>query len=357
MKSGTKLLILTPGFAADEFDSTSIPSLQLYLNNFHCQYPGVSIQIVSFHYPFSCFDYVWKEINVHAAGGEGRRLLKPFLWLSILKYLFKLKKERGIDIIHSFWLTDTTLIGLIFSKLTGVPIVATAMGLDVTRTNKYLWLIRLFRPDPVTISGFQAKSLSEFLHIKQYKVISFGTDNSRVKDNNSVRNIDILAAGSLNYTKNYIQFIQIVNYLVKRFPNLICAIAGEGNKRESIEKSIASEGLENHIKLLGELAHERVIEKMQECRILLHTSLFEGQGLVLTEALASGAYVVCYPVGIAFDIKHEKLLTCNSKEEMETNIISILNNQQPDYRPVIITDISETSKEYYSIYNALLTAI
>lgn len=357
MKSGTKLVILTPGFAADEFDSTSIPSLQLFLHNFHTQYPEIGIQIVSFHYPFACSDYVWKEIKVHAAGGGGRRLLKPLLWLRILKYLFKLKKEEGIDIIHSFWLTETALTGLIFSKLTGIPIVATAMGRDVTRKNKYLWLIRLFKPEPITLSGFQAKFLSENLNTKKNKVIPFGMDNSWIKERKVERNIDILAVGSLNFGKNYVQFIEIADYLVRRFSGLNCSIAGEGNERKSIEKSIAFLSLENNINLLGELAYEKVIEKMQECKILLHTSIFEGQGLIIAEALAAGAYVVCHPVGIAFDIKHEKLFTCSSKEEMETNIISILNNKQPDYKPVIITDIAETCKEYYKIYNASLTAI
>jgi glycosyltransferase involved in cell wall biosynthesis len=97
-----------------------------------------------------------------------------------------------------------------------------------------------------------------------------------------------------------------------------------------------------------------VIEKMQECKILLHTSLFEGQGLVITEALAAGAYVVCHPVGIAFDIKHEKLLSVNSIEEMETSIISILETKQPDYRQAIVPDITQTCKEYYAIYNTSL---
>ncbi len=355
MKSGIKLVILTPGFSADEFDTTSIPSLQLYLFNLHLQYPEIGIQIVTFHYPFSCYDYVWKELKVHSAGGANVRILKPFLWLRILKYLFKLKREQGIDIIHSFWLTETTLIGLIFCKLTGIPIVATAMGHDATRKNRYLLLIRFFNFDPITLSGFQAKSLSEILNIKQNKVISFGVDDSRIKEREIVRNIDILAVGSLNYIKNYAQFIQIVSYLAKRFPDLICAIAGEGNERESLEKSIIFERLENHINLLGELAYDKVIGKMQECKILLHTSSFEGQGLVITEALAAGAYVVCYPVGIAFDINHEKLFTGNSIEEMETNIISILNMEHPDYRSVIITNITETCKEYYAIYNASLT--
>jgi 1,2-diacylglycerol 3-alpha-glucosyltransferase len=310
---------------------------------------------VSFHYPFSRFDYVWKEIKIHAAGGAGGRILKPLLWLRILKYLYKLKREQGIDIIHSFWLTDTTLIGLIFSKLTGIPIVATAMGRDATRKNRYLWLIRFFNLDPVTISGFQAKSLSEILNIKQKRVISFGIDCSWIKERKVVRNIDILAVGSLNYTKNYIQFIQIVRFLVKHFPGLNCAITGEGTERESIEKSITFAGLENHINLLGELAYGKVIERMQESKILLHTSLFEGQALVITEALAAGAYVVCHPVGIAFDIKHEKLLIGDSKEEMEKKIISILNNKHPDYTPVKIIDITDTCRKYYSIYNASLT--
>lgn len=356
MKSGTKLVILTPGFAADELDTTSIPSLQLFLYNLHRQYPEIEIQIVTFHYPFTCYDYVWKGLHVHAAGGAGSKILKPILWIRILKYLFKLKKERGIDIIHSFWLTDITLIGLIFSKLVGTPIVATAMGQDSLKQNKYLRLIRFFSINPITLSGFQANSLKEILNNRILKVIPFGIDSSQMLQSKVERNIDILAVGSLNKTKNYVDFIQIVNSLVKRIPGLNCGIIGKGNELESIVKSINFEGLENHIILHGELPYGKVIEKMQESKILLHTSRFEGQGLIITEALASGAYVVCFPVGIASDLIHEKLVTGNSKEELEQHILSILSMQEQDFTPVIYRTIQQTCWEYYAIYKATITA-
>jgi 1,2-diacylglycerol 3-alpha-glucosyltransferase len=357
MKSKIKLVILTPGFAANEEDSTAIPSLQLYLGNLHKLYPEFNIRILTFHYPKGLSYYKWKDIPVYAAGGAGWKPFKIFLWIKILIHLFRLKKKQGIDIVHAFWLSDTALVGLLFCRLTGVRFLATAMGQDVKKQNNYLHLIRLFNPYIVTISGFQARFLSESLRKKPKAIIPFGVDPSIIHPGPSERNIDILAVGSLNRIKNYPEFIGIISSLSESIPGLKCAIIGEGKEREQIEKLIAGFRLNKTIKLYGSLPYEKVIRKMEESRILLHNSRFEGQGLVLTEALAAGAYVVCYPVGTAGELHHEKLLSGNSPDELKRHICNILNNVNPNHNPFIFSSIKDTCNRYREIYFTLVNGI
>jgi glycosyltransferase involved in cell wall biosynthesis len=137
-------------------------------------------------------------------------------------------------------------------------------------------------------------------------------------------------------------------------PVLNCGIIGDGDKRKNIEGMIQDLNLDNHVTLFGSLPYVQVIEIMHSSKILLHTSLFEGQGLVFTEALAAGAYVVSYPVGITCNIASKKVKTGKTKEALTQHVINILSDKDPDYLPEIFFTNENTCKEYMENYNALL---
>jgi glycosyltransferase involved in cell wall biosynthesis len=353
MKSEIKLVILAPGFATDENDSTAFPALQLFLANLHSLYPETAIRLVTFFYPFRRGNYNWKGIDVYAAGGFWRKPMKFFFWIRMLFYLLRLKREEGIDIIHTFWLSDTTLIGLFFGWMTGIPVITTAMGQDVKKQNRYLWLIRLFKPVIITISDLQSNILLE-TGTTPLKMIPFGIDLSYYRHEQDQRGIDILAAGSLNKIKNHIQFVEIIRSLAAEFPGLKCGIAGDGKEREEIKRFIHTNKLEKQIVLFGQLPYNKVIEKMRQSKILLHTSSYEGQGLVLTEALAAGAYVVCYPVGTAWNRADKKLRTGTTNQELRQHLIDILMDPNQDFSPEIFYNIEDTCSEYNEIYHTFV---
>ena len=137
MKSPINIVLLTPGFAADEMDTTAIPSLQLYTQCLTSQHTELNLQILAFQYPYHSGKYTWKGIPVYSAAGKGYKWNRIFTWIKILWVLKRIHKSSGIDLVHAFWLTEATFIGLIFCRLTGVPFLATAMGQDVTKKNKY----------------------------------------------------------------------------------------------------------------------------------------------------------------------------------------------------------------------------
>lgn len=353
MRLPINIVILTPGFAADEKDTTTIPSLQLYTKSLSSLHPGMNLQVITFHYPSHPGKYTWNGIEVYSFAGKGRKRNKLFLWIKILILLYRLRKSTGIDIVHSFWLTETVFIGLLFCRLTGTGFIATAMGQDVTTKNKYLRILRLFSFNLTMISEFQSRYLKPFGKSNIFKVVPFGVDTSYYQGLTIERTIDILGVGSLNSIKNYDHFIEIIELLVSRFPGIRCKIIGAGSERNHLEQAITEKGLGKNIYLTGSLSYEKVIKEMYSGKILLHTSKFEGQGLVITEALAAGLYVVSYPVGIATSLSSKKLMTGMTREDLAGHLIKFLQLPDPDFTPEIHFTIGDTCREYLSIYQAL----
>ena len=352
MKSVNNIVFLTPGFSSDENDTTAIPSLQLLFRNFKLLYPDLMINIVSFQYPFESKNYQWYGIPVFAAGGHNGKLNRLSTWFRILQILFQLRRSQKIDLVHAFWLTETSFIGLLFSRLTNTRFITTSMGQDVKKSNRYLRFLRLFRFEVFPISGFQKDHLSGFKNLKVREPIPFGVDPSYYNGIHPLRTIDILGVGSLNEIKNYPDFIEIIETVAMNFPTIQVRIIGEGIMRPEMEKMIRNKGLKKTITLMGELPYGMTIKTMQSAKILLHTSTFEGQALVITEALAAGLYVVTYPVGIATTLQSKKLMTGQTKSELIDRLLRILQNSVKEYQSEISITMAETCQNYFRIYQS-----
>jgi glycosyltransferase involved in cell wall biosynthesis len=353
MRSINKLVILVPGFATDEQETTAFPSLQLFLNNLLKEYPGIKISVIAFHYPFAERHYNWKGMDVYSAGGNKWKTGKLRTWYRVLKHLFRIRKTSGIDIVHAFWLADTALIGIFFRFITGTPLLLTAMGQDVKSQNRYLKVLPLKNVSVTFLSGFQL-DYNPSLSLKcKSRIIPFGIDPEFHNEQLSARTTDIIGVGSLNAIKNYPDFIDIVHAVSNVIPHLRCRIVGKGSELKRIKDLLLETKTAEIITLTGELQYEQAIREMSGAKILLHTSVFEGQGLVITEALASGAYVVSYPIGIAKDLKCKKLIVAETKAELIKTLISILQKEDPDYSGEVFYTIRETCKSYMEIYNTI----
>ena len=352
-KSTIDLVVLTPGFAADENDTTNIPSLQLYLKCLKSNYPAINIQIITFHYPIKRGCYNWNGIKVYAMGGHKTKIGMISIWFKALVQLMHLKRKSGVDVVHAFWLIDTMFIGFLFRFFTRTPLVVTAMGQDVKKENRYLKWLLIFKTDLIFLSQFQAGYNPGLSLHRSFKIIPFGVDPAFYDQSLNNRSTDILGVGSLNTIKNYSDFIDIIRCVAQVIPGLRCRIIGEGTERLNIEQLISQYKLEKTITLVGEIAFEKVALEMKTCKVLLHTSLFESQGLIFTEALASGAHVVSYPVGITKELNSKKVFTGESKNQLFSLLFDILQKKEPDYSSEILYTINKSCMQYNNIYSNL----
>ncbi len=350
MKSPINIVFLTPGFPADEKDTTVIPSLQLYFMDLKKFHPEVRFRIIAFHYPFRSGTYEWNGIPVYAAGGRGRKILKIYTWFKILALLVKLKIRKQADLIHSFWLNDTTLVGLIFRSMTGVPLIATAMGQDVLPGNRYLNLARKFHFNLVPISLFQSRFLRRPGNINIMNFIPFGIEPSFYNLDHQQRTTDVLGVGSINPIKDWPCFINVIKIVVRHLPELRCRIVGDGPESKRLILLISENGLEGNITLTGRLPYKEVQQEMLTSHIFLHTASFEGQGLVITEALAAGMFVVARPAGMAADLVSNKLRTGRNAEELAARVLDLLGPEQKDFKGELPFTVNDTTREYLKHY-------
>ena len=100
----------------------------------------------------------------------------------------------------------------------------------------------------------------------------------------------ILAAGRLTRQKNQILLIKLMSNLVKKDPDIILIILGDGEKKELIKREIKKEELEKNIKLIG--YKNNIFKYLKNCKCFISTSLWEDPGFVMIEAAATNCFVI-----------------------------------------------------------------
>ena len=87
---------------------------------------------------------------------------------------------------------------------------------------------------------------------------------------------------------------------------------------------------------------------MQQAKILLHPSSYEGFSTVLLEALDAGAHVIsfCYP----FDKPVPHWYVVNSRDEMTARAIQILLDPNTEYKPVLLHSMDDSARAFMNLF-------
>jgi glycosyltransferase involved in cell wall biosynthesis len=114
----------------------------------------------------------------------------------------------------------------------------------------------------------------------------------RPENSQSDSRLHLLAVGRLHAVKDHAFFLRACVQLRQRGLDFQCQIAGEGPERRNLERLIQEYGLEERVRLLGHVPHERQDSLYQRADVVVLTSRSEGIPLVLMEAMARGKIVV-----------------------------------------------------------------
>jgi len=340
-----QIVFLTPGFAQNEQDNTTIPAIQIFIKALKNKHPDLKITILSFHYPFTKQKYKWHNCEVIPLNGGNKRYKKIQVWKNAYQTLKNLNKENPISIIHSFWLSECAFIGHWFSKKYKIQHLCTIMGQDVLSKNYYLKLLPLKKMNLIFVSDFQQQQFIKTYNLHS-KVIHWGIDNASFSYNTS-KSIDIIGVGSLIPLKNYELFIDIIFEVNKIIP-VKTLIIGEGIEKKNLQKKIKNLKLENSITLTGLLNYNKTMSYISKSKILLHTSNYEGFGMIFAEALQGKTMIVSKNVGCAFASENWRI--CTTKEEMINACVKVLSTSfsESEKNPYLI---EKTVENYLKIYN------
>ncbi len=295
MNKGDTLIVLTPGFPANEDDSTAVPAQQVFVRNLKQNFPQVNIIVLAFQYPYSASEYQWNGIKVISFGGRNRgNMFRIFNWTRVRRKLRQLNRQYHIIGLLSFWMGECALIGSRFAKKNKLRHYSWILGQDAKPWNKYFNYIEPNADELIALSDFIADEFDRNYQVRPAHVITTGIDPAMFGTHNSERDIDILGAGSLIPLKQYYLLVNIVSILHYTFPNVKAAICGKGPEMEPLKIMIKNLDLQDNVTLVGELPHIEVLKLMQRTKVFVHPSAYEGFGVVCLEALYAGAQVVSF---------------------------------------------------------------
>lgn len=112
------------------------------------------------------------------------------------------------------------------------------------------------------------------------------------------RSKTIISVGRLHPDKGYHRLLRIFKEIHHRYPEWMLQIVGDGSLRESLEDMAEKLEISSHVDFIGFLNNSQMRRKMNEASIFAMTSIHEGFGIVLVEAMDSGLPVVSFDVRV-----------------------------------------------------------
>jgi phosphatidylinositol alpha-1,6-mannosyltransferase len=256
-----------------------------------------------------------------AYGGEMREKVRQsktgklkFLSFILSAFLLAvwLVLSRRISLIHCHWWIPSGISGYLASILTGKPLIITSHGTDVTLLEKspaYAGIAsRVYRhARAVTaVSSFLGRSISKLTGISVERItvapMPFNLDKFSSQGGAGREKGYILSAGRLNEQKGMEYLIKAGKVLKDMDYKFKMVLLGDGPLRSRFERLVDELGLERYVELPGAVLHSEIPLYYKKAEIFVLPSVNEGFGVVLVEALASGAPVIGADSGGITDI-------------------------------------------------------
>ncbi len=112
----------------------------------------------------------------------------------------------------------------------------------------------------------------------------------------SSRDKTIISVGRLHEDKGFDRLLDIFSQVHQTYPEWKLEIVGDGLLKEELKKKAQDLNIESHVSFKGFLSNQETRNKMGRASIYAMTSIHEGFGIVLIEAMDSGLPVISYDV-------------------------------------------------------------
>lgn len=181
------------------------------------------------------------------------------------------------------------------------------------------------------INQLKDEATDFFMH-KGQKVLAYLNKGEIASVPFNEEDFKVMAMGRLSPEKGFDILIEGFADAVKENPNAKLYILGDGPLRGQLEKLIAKLDLEAHVFLVGQKRNPFNI--MNQCDLFALTSHYEGQSMVLLEALTIGVHTLASNIPAnRYVLRYGDfgMLTENTPTAVGESIKSFMNGQIPPY--------------------------
>jgi glycosyltransferase involved in cell wall biosynthesis len=273
--------------------------------------------------------------------------------LTTARELRKILKDIKPDIIHAHL---NTFLTLFLSKTMKMFKVFYTFHSEANKTNSgskikpenilLRFLSRSHRFEPIAISELVKKSLMLFYGFKNLHVVPNGVDLDRYNfgcDENK-RDIDFVVVGSFSKNKNQLFILESFKIAQMSNKSINLTFVGDGECRKQCEQYVADNRLTG-VTFVGVV--DDTSSLIKRSKVLCMASNYEGNPMVINEAIACGTYVLSNNVGGIPDLIKNNKIGCmlESKDFCVSNYALKMNEILNNYHG-IFSEIKKNNSKY-----------
>ncbi len=232
-----------------------------------------------------------------------RRLLSRAAWRAAQR-LLAFWRERPPQVLQAFFL-DAAYFSIPLARRAGIPhIVRVRNNLGYWRTRRHRWMERLLRPWVDAVLTNSEPGREQLVRLDGYSpqrvvVIENGVDIDRfpvyLLPDTTKKRVRVGCVANLRPVKNIDGLMRAAQYAVRRHPQLVFEVAGEGEQRPALERLHQELQLGPHFVLRGPVEDIPAFLRSTEIAVLVSHS--EGMSNALLEYMAAGRAIIATDVG------------------------------------------------------------
>lgn len=255
-----------------------------------------------------------------------------------IKYIFNFgpNKDKIKDALKKFKLITLIkqlckALKILYTKYFGLGKIIKNLNTDILISSRIEFSKQIKRNDIITISQehsfidnekYIKKVRKSFKHIKYLIVMTKGAKEKYdewlknekikpevivipniIKENKSgkisnLNNRQIISVGRLEDVKDFYTLILVFSVIVKKYPNYVLKIIGEGSMREKLEEQIKKCNLQKNVILTGRRTENEINNELIKSDVFVLTSKSESFSLVLCEAMNFGVPCIAFDVDV-----------------------------------------------------------
>jgi glycosyltransferase involved in cell wall biosynthesis len=267
-------------------------------------------------------------INVYRVKVIGRKDLQTATMISMLSYPilafykgFRLCLKNKYYFINTQFVIPTGPLGLILSKIFGIKNIISLHGGDIYDPTKVgsphkKWYLKkivsflLNRADSVVAQSFNTKNNTVKIYKPKNEIIIIPLpyeDVNFIPISRKELGLDehkkyIIGIGRLVKRKDFETFIRAISRLDRE----VCGIiAGDGPEKDNLKTLVSSLNIEGRIEFVGQIDENKKFQYLSNSDIFVLSSVHEGFGIVLQEAMQVGLPIIATNSGGQIDLIHD----------------------------------------------------
>ncbi len=304
----------------------------------------------------------------------------PLLKFHKFQRLFtSIHRQSKFDIIHGFWAMPTGFLAVYFARryniphsiisplgggIANIPEIGYGQRRSALKRKLLDWALR--RASRIcTLTHFQKDIMKDFGCHRDIQVICWGVDPKAFayREKSIGQTLQLVHVANLNPVKDQKTLLRAFQLILKERRSHL-SIYGLDCLDGELQAYANELGIEQHVTFAGFKAYTEIPQHLAKADIFLLTSRYEGQALVVVEAMATGLPVCGTKVGIISDLSPEAALAVPVADHkaLAAACLALANN--PDQiaqmrRHAIdwVLENTETkaAQKYLKLYNRLLS--